>query len=378
MKYRKFCDDWMVSVLGFGCLRLPTKDGIPMSENIDEYETTKMMRYAIENGVNYFDTAYNYHDGKSEVALGNALKGGYREKVKIATKSPVWKIKEASDFDKYLEEQLNRLQMEHIDFYFFHGLNKDRWENIVLKYGLLSKMQEAQKDGRIGKIGFSFHDEYSVFKQIIDGYNKWDFCQIQYNYMDVKYQAGEKGLKYAGEKNIPVIIMEPLLGGKLANPPQIIRDMIPNNISPVDLALRWIWNNKEVSHLLSGMNSMEQVKANILFAENAEIDSINTEQMMLIEKIREEYSKRISIKCTGCRYCMPCPNNINIPKMFERYNNAMMYGDLNDAKLTYFRNLEEHERASKCVGCRVCEKKCPQKIEISKNMEIISKTFEDK
>ena len=219
MQYRKFGKlDWQASALGFGSMRLPTLDGNPMSQNIDEKESIHMMRYAIDAGVNYVDTAYPYHGGNSEIVVGKALQDGYLQKVKLATKSPLWSVKESQDFDKFLNEQLKKLQTDHIDFYLFHGLDKQKWD-LVLNLNLLEKAEAAIKDGRIGHIGFSFHDQYDTFREIIDGYPDWSFCQIQYNYMDTDNQAGMLGLYDAAARGLAVIVMEPMLGGKLANPP---------------------------------------------------------------------------------------------------------------------------------------------------------------
>ena len=220
MKYRKFGKlDYQVSALGFGCMRLPTMDGKPMSGEVNEKESTRLIRSAIDRGVNYVDTAYPYHNGNSEIVTGKALGDGYRDKVKLATKSPLWFITSAADFDKFLNEQLKKLQTDHIDFYLMHGVGKERWENTVLKFGLLEKAEKAIADGKVGHLGFSFHDRPESFKPIVDAYDRWDFCQIQYNYMDTENQAGTAGLRYAASKGLAVIVMEPLLGGRLANPP---------------------------------------------------------------------------------------------------------------------------------------------------------------
>ena len=226
MQYRRFGKlDWRPSALGFGCMRLPTTDGNPMSGCVDESEAVRMIRHGIDNGINYVDTAYPYHTGKGELAVGKALADGYREKVMLATKSPVFLISRAEDFDRYLDEQLKKLQTDHFDFYLLHALDRQRWENIILKHRVLDRAEAALKDGRISQLGFSFHDNLSAFKHIIDGYDGWTFCQIQYNYMDTENQAGTVGLKYAASKGLAVVVMEPILGGRLANPPAEIRRM---------------------------------------------------------------------------------------------------------------------------------------------------------
>jgi predicted aldo/keto reductase-like oxidoreductase len=371
VQYRKFGRlDWQVSALGFGAMRLPTTDGSPASENIDEEEAIGMMRYAFDRGVNYVDTAWPYHNGRSEVVVGKALQDGYRDKVKLATKSPIRFYKQADDFERFLTEQLTRLQTEKIDFYLLHGLNKNSWENVVLKYDLLKKAEAAKEDGRIQYLGFSFHDDLEAFKEIVDGH-PWDFCQIQYNYMDIENQAGTAGLKYAASKGLPVVIMEPLLGGKLVKPPQDIRELMqaadPTR-SPVDWALHWLWNQPEVSVVLSGMSTMEQVRQNIAAAEKSGVNSLSEEELQLMAAVRQRFLAKTAIPCTGCAYCMPCPNNVEIPRNFKIYNEGFMYDDLTGARSTYQRFLREAARAGSCVACRICEEQCPQEIAISEWM----------
>ncbi len=371
MEYRRFGRlDWKVSALGFGCMRLPTvKRG--SKERVDEPEAIRMVRHAIDKGVNYIDTAYPYHEGKSEVVLGKALKDGYRERVRVATKSPVWDIKKASDFDKFLDEQLSRLRTEYVDFYLFHGLGKNRWRNVVLKHGLLKRAEGALDDGRIKHIGFSFHDDFKAFKEIVDGYPHWDFCQIQYNYMDIKNQAGMRGLKYAASKGLGVVIMEPLLGGKLANPPKDMKGLFRlggKELSPSDLALRWIWNQPEVSVVLSGMSTMPQVEGNLRSAGRARVGSMEKRELALVDRIRARYLEKIPIGCTRCEYCMPCPNGVDIPGNFELYNNGFIHGDMKDSRMTYTRFFGTKERAGSCKKCKECEAKCPQKLPISELM----------
>ena len=372
MQYRKFNKlNWNVSSLGFGCMRLPTTDGNPMSGNIDEEKAIEMIRYAIDQGVNYVDTAYPYHKGNSETVVGKALEEGYREKVKLATKSPTWLIKKPEDFDTYLNEQLTKLQTDHIDFYLLHNLTENTWTNVILKLNLLDKAEEAIKDGRIKHIGFSFHDDYNCFEKIVDGYDKWDFCQIQYNYMDTENQAGTKGLKYAAEKGLPVIVMEPLLGGKLANPPKSILDIFKGDTkgrSPVDWALQWLWNQPEVSLVLSGMSNMEQTMENIHYANGSGINALSNEELQLIDCVQEKYRERTAIPCTGCNYCMPCPSNVEIPSVFELYNYGYMHEDVKDVRGAYARQIKEKNKGNNCIQCKVCEEKCPQKIRISEWM----------
>jgi predicted aldo/keto reductase-like oxidoreductase len=371
MQFRKFGKlDWNASVLGFGCMRLPTVDGDPHGPNINEAEAIRMIRRATEGGVNYFDTAYVYHEGNSEAVLGKALRG-QRDVVKIATKCPVWMIQKESDFDRFLNEQLSRLQTHHIDFYLLHALNKDRWSEIVLKHKLLERAEAAIGDGRIRHLGFSFHDNYESFPDIINGCELWTFCQIQYNYMDTENQAGTKGLKLAAAHGLAVVIMEPLLGGRLARPPSSIRQVIERagvKRSPADWALQWLWDQPEVSVVLSGMSNMDQVEANLESASRARSHSFQAADLELIADLQQKYRERSAIPCTKCNYCMPCPIGVNIPGIFEIYNEAFLHEDIPMARFKYQIFVPEPARASACVACHDCEDDCPQKIPISEWM----------
>ncbi|OGS56093.1 MAG: aldo/keto reductase [Euryarchaeota archaeon RBG_19FT_COMBO_56_21] len=372
MEYRKFGKlDWKASALGFGCMRLPTKDGKPMSGRIDQEKATRMIRNAIDHGVNYIDTAYPYHHGKSEAFVGRVLTSGYRERVKLATKSPVWLIKKPKHFDKYLDEQLARLRTDRIDFYLFHALNKKVWEKTIVKHKLLDRAERAREDGKIVHLGFSFHDDFAAFKKIVDGHDRWDICQIQYNYMDTENQAGTKGLRYAASKSLGVVIMEPLLGGRLANPPRTIMEIMKSDRkmrSPADLALQWIWNQPEVSLVLSGMNTLGQVRGNIRSASASGVRSFGALDLKLIDRIKKKYREMVPIPCTECSYCMPCPNGVDIPRNFEVYNNGYIHEDMRTARNTYERFVPKKNRASACAQCKRCERKCPQKIPISEWM----------
>jgi uncharacterized protein len=372
MQYRKLGSlGPMVSALGFGCMRLPTVDGIPQSPNIDEAETIRMIRHAVDEGVNYVDTAYPYHSGKSEVVTGQALRDGYRDKVILATKSPIWLIEKPADFDKYLAEQLARLQTDRIDFYLFHGLGTERWEGAVLKHNLIERAEAAVKDGRIGHIGFSFHDVPEAFKRLVDGYDGWDFCQIQYNYMDTENQAGTAGLKYAASKGLAVIVMEPLLGGRLAVPPPAAADVFRASArgwSPAEWALQWLWDQTEVSTVLSGMKAMTEVEENLGAAGRSAPGTLEAGDREVIERARKVLLERASIPCTRCGYCQPCPSGVDIPRNFELYNECVIYDDPAIPRLWYTRFLEDGEKACACTACRACEEKCPQGIAISELM----------
>ena len=365
MKYRAFGRlDWQPSALGFGAMRLPTIGGDP--GKIDEPEATRMIRYAIDHGVNYVDTAYTYHEGTSEPFVGRVLQDGYRERVKLATKLPCWLVKGPEDFDRYLNEQLERLQTNHIDFYLLHGLNATSWPK-MRDLGVIRWAEKTIAGGRIRHLGFSFHDNYEAFQQIVDDSGLWLFCQIQYNLMDIEHQAGTKGLEYAASKGLAVVVMEPIRGGLLAqNLPPGVQDMwdtAPKKRTPADWALQWVWNHPEVSVVLSGMSTMEQVEQNITSAGESGPGTLAEEELSLIARVREAYQELSRIPCTDCRYCLPCPNGVSIPSIFECYNDVMMYGDLKRAKLNYGW-LPKEERADQCVECEECLEKCPQQIEI--------------
>ncbi len=370
MQYRQFGKlDWRVSALGFGCMRLPTLDGD--SSRINEPEARKMLYYAIDHGVNYVDTAYGYHGGNSELFLGRVLKGRYRDKIRLATKLPCWLVKAPEDFDRLLNEQLQKLQTGHIDFYLLHSLGKSSWTK-VRDLGVLEWAQKALADGRIGYLGFSFHDRYEVFQEIVDAYD-WTLCQIQYNYMDVDEQAGTKGLQYAAAKGLAVVIMEPIMGGFLANPPQPILELwntAARKRAPADWALQWVWNQPEVSVVLSGMSTREQVRENVASAQASGVNRLTAEELALIGRVRERYRELRPIPCTQCEYCLPCPNDVNIPRNFKLYNDGLIYSNPARAR-TLYSWMEKPARAEACLQCQECEEKCPQSIPISEWMPVV-------
>ena len=366
-----------LSILGMGCMRLPLTDKDD-PKSIDEPQSIEMIRYAIDHGVNYIDTAYPYHGGESEPFVGRALKDGYREKVYLASKLPSWLIQTREDMEKYLNEQLERLDTPIIDFYMLHGLRQARWENLT-KLGALEFLDRAIQDGRIRYAGFSFHDDLDIFKEIVDAYD-WTFCQIQYNYLDEAYQAGRKGLEYAAQKGLGVIIMEPLRGGKITqNVPESIMniwDEAETKRTPADWALRWIWNQSEVSVVLSGMSTMEQVVENIHTAEQAAPNSLDDKELAIINRVKKTYQDKIKVNCTSCLYCMPCPAGVKIPECFSHYNTASIFDDLEYAKRKYTVFVEEPYRASQCVSCGQCEEVCPQNIPIREKLQDIVALFE--
>ncbi|WP_238899277.1 aldo/keto reductase [Clostridium sp. YIM B02500] len=372
-----------VSVLGFGCMRLPIIDGD--TTKIDEEKATKMIRYAIDEGVNYIDTAYPYHGtgmgngGESEPFVGRALKDGYREKVNLATKLPSWAIKTREDMDKYLNEQLERLQTDRIDFYLVHALNKGSWENLK-KLGIDEFLNSAIKDGRIRYAGFSFHDKLEVFKEIVDYYD-WSFCQIQYNYLDEDFQAGTEGLKYAADRGLGVVIMEPLRGGKIVrNLPDVVTDTFDKaeiKRSPAEWALRWVWNHPEVSVVLSGMNVMDNVTENIRVAGEALPNSLTEKELEIMDNVKKAFKERIKVNCTACEYCMPCPAGVNIPKNFTLYNEYNIFATPATEKelKERYNGVAPSERADKCVECGKCESHCPQAIKIRQELKNVKTIF---
>ncbi len=371
MQYRKFGKlDWKVSALGFGAMRLPTTSPDPAS--VDVAESIRMIRYAIDHGVNYVDTAYPYHAGQSERTVGQALKDGYREKIRLATKLPARMVESAQDFDHFFNEQLERLQTKKIDFYLLHGLNKELWPK-VRDLGVLRWAEKQMASGRIGYLGYSFHDEYPVFKGIVDGYDNWTFCQIQYNYVDVNSQAGRRGVEYAAGKGMAIVVMEPIRGGRLSRkPPDEVASLwstVPKKRSQAEWALLWVWDQPEISLALSGMTKMEQVVENVAIADRSGVGVLTAEELAIINKVREAYKSAYPIPCTACGYCQPCPNGVAIPRILEMYNEAIVYGELRMGRNRYAGQgpggLKPEERADNCEVCRECEEACPQKIPVS-------------
>jgi predicted aldo/keto reductase-like oxidoreductase len=396
MKYRKMGSlDWQVSALGFGAMRLPVNS----QGKIMEEEAINMIRYSIDHGVNYIDTAFPYHGGQSEVIVGKALKDGYREKVKLATKSPLWVVRNKRSFDRLLRRQIKRLQTNP-DIYLFHGMNRNRFEK-VKNLQLIENMEEARAEGLIKYIGFSFHDSFEVFKEIIDYYN-WDCCQVQHNYLDVNYQAGTKGLKYAASKNIAIIVMEPIRGGMLAIPenqlnerPEI-KDLLEKSKikrKMADWALQFIWNQPEVSVALSGMSTMQQVIENVESAGNSGINILTEEEIQTIHELREVYRKYDVVPCTSCGYCIPCPNGVTIPSVLSLVNGLSYWGEEGRQRISLFYNRmvktpedlearkvggEEIEgSACLCIQCGECLDKCPQQINIPEFMKKANALFEE-
>lgn len=367
MKYRKFGSlDWDVSALGFGAMRLPVLD--KDSGKINEPLATQMIRHAIDEGVNYVDTAYPYHQEQSERFIAKVLKDGYREKVKLATKMPSWLVKEEADFDRLLEVQMRRLDVDFIDFYLLHALNAKSWANYQ-KLDVFSWAEKRMSEGLFGHLCFSFHDDYPVFEKIVNGYDNWTMAQIQYNYMDTDYQAGTKGLKLAADRGLAVVVMEPLRGGRLANNPapkavEAVWAKSVHNWSPAAWALHWVWDQPEVSTALSGMSTMPQVEENLETASASAIGKLSEQDHELIAEVRKAYDSITPIPCTQCEYCLPCPNGVAIPRIFEIYNETVMYEELDDSRWAYNNQISPEARADNCIECGDCEIACPQNIEI--------------
>ena len=379
MNYRQFGKlDWQPSALGFGCMRLPVIDGD--NSRIDEPEAANMLHRAIDLGVNYIDTAYPYHGGNSESFVGRTLEGSYRSKVKLATKLPSWNIQKPEDFDHYLNEQLERLRTDQIEFYLLHALNKNYWQNLH-KLGVLPWLEKARTDGRIAHLGFSFHDDLSVFKSIVDAYQEWDFCQIQYNFIDQDYQAGMSGLRYAAEHGMGVVIMEPLRGGRLVSPPaavQTLWDSSPNQRTPAEWALQWLWNQPEVSLVLSGMSTLQQVEENAASANRSGIGSLSQSETDLVAQVKKTYEGFALIPCTRCGYCIPCPEGVDIPRILHLYNDGLMFEVMDRSATDYLRFVPEENKADLCVVCGECQEKCPQDITIPDWLEKIHQEFTQK
>ena len=369
-----------LSILGFGCMRLPTN----RIGKIDEKRAAKQIRYAIDNGVNYLDTAMPYHMGASETFLGQALAGGYREKVKVATKLTPNYAKKFEDMDKILNVQLKNLNTDHIDYYLLHGLNRISWEKLR-ELGVCDFLEKAKADGRIKNTGFSFHGDKDVFREIIDFYD-WHVCQIQYNFMDENNQAGTEGLKYAASKRVGVIIMEPLRGGnltkKIPHAVKAIWNEAAARRSPAEWALRWLWNHPEITVVLSGMNREEHVEENIRATDGAYPDKMTSAELDIIRRAALKYRELTKIGCTGCRYCMPCPSGVDIPVCFELYNDRFVFNDKILPKIFYTIRLGDgldtgtDSFASQCKECGACEEKCPQHIPIMERLKDVSAAFE--
>ena len=368
MQYRKFKSvDKEISLLGMGVMRLPRlEDG-----KADEKTGIDLIRYAVDHGINYIDTGYTYHGGDSERIIGKALKDGYREKVLIADKLPIWLVEKEEDIQPIIEEQFKRLDVDHIDMYLIHNIVPEVWE-LIKKCNVFEHLQKLKNEGRIGHIGFSFHGDYDLFTEVIDEY-PWEYCQIQLNYLDKNIQAGLKGLAYARERDIDVIIMEPLKGGRLSDkvPPSVqaiwnraaAEGIAPPERTPAQWAFKWVASQPGVSLILSGMSSFAQLEENIRIFSGDDINKMSETEYAICDESADEYDRKIKYQCTKCGYCMPCPQEVEIPDVIRYLNNWYAFDKIPSTKLEYIEWLDGH--ASKCIHCGACEEKCPQRLAIS-------------
>jgi predicted aldo/keto reductase-like oxidoreductase len=364
-----------LSILGYGCMRFPMRDG-----KVDETRTEQQIIAAIRQGVNYFDTAYLYRDGKSETILGNILAKGYRDQVKIATKLPVYLINSRKDMDSIFATQLKRLKTDYVDFYLMHSLmSLAAWER-QKSLGVLEFLQEARQAGKLRYVGFSYHGNLDDFKAIVDDY-PWDFCQIQYNFLDEYFQAGKAGLEYAAAKGLGVIIMEPLRGGNLAGkvPAEVQRlwDEAAVKRSPAEWGLRWVWNHPEVTVVLSGMCEEAHIAENLKVADTAFPGSLQAEEIARVDRVKAVYRKLMKVGCTGCQYCMPCPAGVDIPLCFSLYNSKYLFDRPRQARDNYLSftsgvNSGRPSYATLCKDCGQCEKACPQHLPIRRHLKEVA------
>lgn len=376
MKYRLMTRAGVsVSQFGIGCMRLPqTPD-----KKIDEAQAIAMIRHGIDSGVNYIDTAYGYHNGESEVLVGKALQDGYRDKTFVATKSPLWHIKKPEDFERILDEQLTRLQTDHIDFYLFHSVHAESFQ-MMQRFRLLDAMERAVQAGKVRFPAFSFHDSVSVFKEIIDSYDKWTFAQIMLSYVDEKTQAGIEGMNYAYQKGVDIVVMEPLRGGLLANSVpetvQSIFDASPTRYEPFEWAMAWVYDHEAVKVALSGVSNMEQLEGQLRIADKAVAGGLTAEQRQTLQKAALAFKASFGVPCTACRYCEEnCPNEIAIADIFAMYNRYKTYDDVEAVRANYPPLVQAKRDAASCAKCGTCETRCPQHIDIMKRLEGIHKEY---
>lgn len=368
MKVSKFLNN-DISLLGFGCMRFPVDE----NNKINEEEASKMLDYAISHGVNYLDTAYPYHDGESERFLGRYLKKYDRNSYYLASKFPIWLCNKKEDIRKLFFEQLDKLQVKYLDFYLVHAMNKDRF-NKLKELDIYNELNKLREEGYIRYIGFSFHDEYDVFEQIITSY-PWDFCQIQYNYLDRDIQAGDKGVALAEKLNIPIIIMEPLKGGNLSSFAPNINELfykLDKNKSISSYAFRFLYSKKIIKVILSGMSTLEQVIDNVNTFSN--ITELNEQENDLLNRVRDIELKKLKVPCTNCKYCMPCPFGVNIPLNFKIYNDYFKFNNLGVSKQEYS-HLNESEKSLNCKHCNACLNKCPQHLNIPEYLKEITSFY---
>lgn len=363
-----------LSVLGYGCMRFTRKNG-----TIDQTKAEEEMAYALSLGINYFDTAWRYPG--NEVAVGKFLAKGHRKELFLATKMPQYKLKKEEDADRFFHEELERLQTDYIDYYLMHMLSDfDSWQRIK-DLGIVEWIEAQKKSGAVRQIGFSYHGGTEGFLKILDDYD-WDFCQIQYNYIDERGQAGVDGLNRAAEKNIPVIIMEPLRGGRLADQIPVGAEKIFHTAnphrSPAEWGLKWLFDQPDVTVVLSGMNSKEMISENARVASETLPGSLTEADFAVYQRVREELRRIVKVPCTGCGYCVPCPHGVDIPTCFHSYNTKAADGWFTGLKEYFMCTTMKHNSgaASSCVGCGKCEKLCPQQLPIRKHLAEVKKNME--
>ena len=377
MEYRKLGQTGIeISAVGFGTMRLPTLDGVFSSIDIEKAKA--VVRHAIDNGVNYVDTAYPYHlNGNSEKAVKEILADGYRQKVYVGDKLSMWVCDTYEECEEFFNSQLERTGAGYFDIYFLHSLDKNFWEK-AKRLNVLKLFDKLIAEGKIKHIGFSFHDKYEVFEEIIDAY-PWEFCLLQLNYMDMDYQAGEKGMKLAAEKGLGVFVMEPLKGGQLAKePPKSVRqiwDESKFDMSPAARGISYLLDKPEITCVLSGMNEISQVDDNINTANKYAAGHKDEKELMLYARAREEFSKLIKIPCTRCQYCNPCPVGVDIPANIDYYNMGYMYDTVEHAKNFYNRPFFDNKRSTNCIQCGECLDKCPQHLQIPELMKMIAEEW---
>jgi predicted aldo/keto reductase-like oxidoreductase len=362
-----------VSLLGFGCMRFPTGP----NGKIDQVLAEQMMDKAIAAGVNYIDTAYPYHGGESELFVGKVLKKYPRDSFYLATKLPCWHVNELADVDRLFNEQLTKLQVDYVDFYLMHAMNKGSWDKMV-GLGVVERLEELKAEGKIRYLGFSFHDAYETFEEIIN-YRDWDFCQIQLNYMDTEEQAGLRGYRLAEEKGVPLTIMEPIKGGSLANFANDIMDVfhaVKPGASAASIALRYVATMPNILTVLSGMSTMEQVEDNLKTFVNFE--PMEEKEYQAIEKVKAIMNSRIQNGCTGCRYCMPCPFGVDIPGNFSVWNRYHMYQNYGVVGWQWENMGREGKQAKNCKECGKCEKACPQHLAIREDLKKVQADLDKK
>ena len=371
-----------VSPIGMGAMRLPLEggaQGFTSSRGADFQAGIELIRHAIDSGVNYIDTAFNYLHGESEKVIGKALADGYRDKVTLATKCPIWMLKDPADFDSLLAKQMGRLQTDHIDVYLLHCVMQGDWKNKVLPNKAVESLLKAKEDGRVGAIGFSFHDTTDFFKEVVD-YAPWDICQLQLNYLDREFQGGLAAADYAASKGMGVIAMEPLRGGHLVNVPsrvaEVFNDANPER-TPIEWAFDFLWNRPEISLLLSGMTYKDQIDENIQYARRSHIGMLSDEELAVYDRAVAAFASYDTIPCTGCNYCTGCPEGVTIPYNFQTYNQYVLSGNMERARWEWEVSIPLNgARANACIECGTCEERCPQHIEISKELKKVVALFE--